>query len=172
MTRPAPEGENENRAQNLRAATWSLKHLLAGEKEERDGRERETEMDIWRRMGPIIPLCQPSGNQVDSRGNTVKGADETTLRNSTTTTFQLNCGMDFPSHRTLAMHRYHWRPSEVNTERIAAFSTRTVRRSVHDPGVLKTFSAALMGARPQMGGDRFFQWQELHISFFLSAVNK
>lgn len=51
MTRPAPEGENENRAQNLRAATWSLKHLLVGEKEERDGRERETEMDIWRRMG-------------------------------------------------------------------------------------------------------------------------
>lgn len=42
MTRPAPQGENENRAQNLRAATRGLKHLLAGEKEERDGRARET----------------------------------------------------------------------------------------------------------------------------------
>lgn len=41
MTRPAPEGENENRAQNLRAATRSLKHLLAGGKEERDGREKD-----------------------------------------------------------------------------------------------------------------------------------
>lgn len=39
MTRPAPQGENENRAQNLRAATRGLKHLLAGEKE---GRARET----------------------------------------------------------------------------------------------------------------------------------
>lgn len=51
MTRPAPQGENENRAQNLRAATRGLKHLLAGEKEERDGRARETgERERWRRM--------------------------------------------------------------------------------------------------------------------------
>jgi len=35
MTRPAPEGENKNIAQNLITATWSLKHLLAGAKEER-----------------------------------------------------------------------------------------------------------------------------------------
>ncbi|KAL1272915.1 hypothetical protein QQF64_028777 [Cirrhinus molitorella] len=45
---PAPQGENENRAQNLRAATRGLKHLLAEEKEERDGRARET--DTRRRM--------------------------------------------------------------------------------------------------------------------------
>ncbi len=50
MTRPAPQGENENRAQNLRAATRGLKHLLAGEKEERDGRARETEKETRQRM--------------------------------------------------------------------------------------------------------------------------
>lgn len=41
MTRPAPEGENENTAQNLIAATWSLKHLLAGERRETGERERD-----------------------------------------------------------------------------------------------------------------------------------